>query len=81
MREQAALPPRPHVTIIGVRGQVIDFNIRINMLRYIVHPIEDWNSVNISPLNQKPSKMSEAQGDGLGEWARRFSKDSSLMKS
>jgi hypothetical protein len=81
VREQAALPPRPHVCITGVRGQTIDFNIKLNMLRYIMHPNEKWNFVKVSPLNQKPSKKSEAQGDGLGEWARRFCKDSSMMKS
>lgn len=81
VREQAVLPPRPHVTMIGVRGQVVDFNIKINMLRYIVHPNENWNFIKISPLNQKSSKKSDAHGDGLGEWARRFCKDSSLMKS
>jgi hypothetical protein len=81
VRDQAALPPRPHVCITGVRGQTIDFNIKLNMLRYIMHPTEKWNFVKITPLNQKPSKKSEAQGDGLGEWARRFCKDSSLMKS
>lgn len=81
VREQAALPPRPHVYLTGVRGQTVDFNIKLNMLRYIIHPNEKWNFVKVSPLHQKPSKKSEAQGDGLGEWARRFCKDSSLMKS
>lgn len=81
VREQADLPLRPHVTIIGVRGQTIDFNIKISMLRYIVHPTKNWNFVKISPFNQKPSKKSETLGDGLGEWVRRFCKDSYLMKS
>lgn len=81
VREQAALPPRPHVMVTGVRGQTTDFNIKINMLRYIMNPNEKWNFVKVSPLGQKPSRKSEAQGDGLGEWARRYCKDSSLMKS
>jgi hypothetical protein len=85
IREQAALPPRPHVRIIGTHTEgmrnATDFDVQLNMIRYIVHPSEKWNFVKISPLDTKPSKVQSAESHSLGEWTKRFCKDVALMKT
>jgi hypothetical protein len=82
IREQAALPPRPHVCIKGHHATNIDFDLKINMMRYIIHPEEKWNFVKLSPsTDKKASKASEAGKDSLGEWTKKFCKDNALIKT
>jgi hypothetical protein len=82
IREQASLPPRPHVCIKGHHATNVDFDIKINMMRYIIHPEEKWNFVKLSPsTDKKASKASEAGRDSLGEWTRKFCKDNALIKT
>jgi hypothetical protein len=83
IREQAALPPRPHVCIKGNHATNVDFDIKINMMRYIIHPEDEkWNFIKLSPLPEKKnSKASEAGRDSLAEWTKRFCKDSAIIKT
>jgi hypothetical protein len=85
VREQAALPPRPHIRVRGVHTEnmreVTDCDVKLNMIRYIVHPHEKWNFVKITPLEKKSAKDQEARGHALAEWTKRFCKDTAMMKT
>jgi hypothetical protein len=84
IREQAALPPRPLVRVTGTHTEMgqtkVDFDVRLNMMRYLLHPDEKWNFVKISPPEKKPSKGSKEDNDGLRDWAKRFCKDVAMIK-
>jgi hypothetical protein len=82
IREQAALPPRPHVCIKGQHATNVDFDVKINIMRYIINPEEKWNFIKLSPLpDKKALKASGSSKDNLGEWTKRFCKDNSLIKT
>jgi hypothetical protein len=82
IREQASLPPRPHVCIKGHHASNVDFDIKINMMRYIMHPEEHWNFVKVSALpEKKPSKSNPTGQASLGDWTKRFCKDNAIMKA
>jgi hypothetical protein len=82
IREQASLPPRPHICIKGHHASNVDFDIKINMIRYIMHPEEHWNFVKLSALPEKKlSKSNQAGQDSLGDWTKRFCKDNAIMKT
>jgi hypothetical protein len=84
IREQAALPPKPQVRVTGTHTEMgqtkVDFDVRLNMIRYLLHPQEKWNFIKISPPEKKLSKDSKEENDGLSDWAKKFCKDIAMIK-
>lgn len=88
---QLALPPRPQVRIIGEHveggGKKIDFDLRLNMQRYILSPADAWNYVMIDPIEiTKKTKLPpgisvESSEASIAAWARKFCKDRTDNKS
>ncbi|KAF3898655.1 hypothetical protein GTR04_0039 [Trichophyton interdigitale] len=84
--QQAALPPKPEVRIVGVRDvtgvRKLDFDIRINMLNQIVRPpgpSSSWNYVKIvgNPSGGSPGG---AVGD-IATFADRLCRDPATNKT
>ncbi|KAL1960725.1 hypothetical protein VTO42DRAFT_6555 [Malbranchea cinnamomea] len=82
--EQAALPPKPEIRIMGIRDSVygenkVDFDIRINMLRYILRPpsSQPWNYMKI--VGGVDGR--NGGNGGLGAWAKQFCNDNAAKKT
>jgi hypothetical protein len=94
IQEQAALPPLPYIHILGDDNGGIqrDFDIKINMLPMFLNQIAGsnqnrWNYVKLvadgesAYRGRSDAGVSPAVKGGLDEWAKRFCKESSAMKS
>ncbi|QKX62265.1 uncharacterized protein TRUGW13939_09424 [Talaromyces rugulosus] len=94
VQEQARLPPLPYIHIAGAKRDLQpqrDFDIKINMLSLFLaqenNQSNQWNYVKLvgdeeSAYRGKhnPSTLPTAKG-GLDEWAKRFCKETSTLKS
>jgi hypothetical protein len=94
VQEQARLPPLPYIHILGAKRDLQpqrDFDIKINMLSLFLaqdnNQSNQWNYVKLvgdeeSAYRGKhnPSILPTAKG-GLDEWAKRFCKETSTLKS
>ncbi|KAM5465278.1 hypothetical protein MauCBS54593_006524 [Microsporum audouinii] len=86
MAQQAALPPKPEIRIVGIREnpgiRKLDFDIRINMLSQIVRPpgpSSSWNYVKIVG-----SRSAGSPGGAIGDiatFADRFCRDPATNKT
>ncbi|KAI9690384.1 MAG: hypothetical protein M1822_009346 [Bathelium mastoideum] len=94
LRDQASLPPRLTVRILGRsdEGLTKDFDIRLNMMHYIVRrggPSQQWNYVQVDSnsapgAKQKRSKSASSihsQGDGLKDVVDRFCDEKAMVKT
>ena len=90
---QAALPPRPEIRITGVHNSYgetkTDFDIRVNVMRYLIRKPTDGPLNFIKMVEPKElafrgdaakSTLPHANG-GLNEWAQMFCRDPSPDKS
>lgn len=95
VQEQARLPPLPYIHIQGAKRDLQpqrDFDIKINMLSLFLaaqgtDQSNQWNYVKLvgdeeSAYRGKhnPSTLPTVKG-GLDEWAKRFCKETSTLKS
>lgn len=95
IQEQARLPPLPYIHIVGAKRDLQpqrDFDIKINMLSLFMAQenygqSSQWSYIKLvgdeeSAYRGKhnPSTLPTAKG-GLDEWARRFCKETSTLKS
>lgn len=90
---QAALPPRPEIRITGTHNSYgenkTDFDIRVNVMRYLVRnptdaPLNYIKMVEPKELafrgDSSKGMLPHADG-GLNEWAGMFCRDASTEKS
>ncbi|KAK4126293.1 hypothetical protein N657DRAFT_568791 [Parathielavia appendiculata] len=97
IRQQATVPPKPQIHIIGRRGSSpnsgkVDFSIKLNLLPLLVpeDPRQRMDYLRcVGPGEvafrggSKPSTAPEVEGDGGGvdAWAARFVADSASVKA
>ncbi|KAI9705177.1 MAG: hypothetical protein M1820_005324 [Bogoriella megaspora] len=94
LREQASLPPRPRIRILGTsnEGMTRDFDISLNMMHYILRrsPLEQqWNYVRVEntgtatakPKRSKSSGNTAQEQDGLRNLVERYCEDKALTKT
>uniref|UniRef100_A0A093VE54 Myosin-11 n=1 Tax=Talaromyces marneffei PM1 TaxID=1077442 RepID=A0A093VE54_TALMA len=94
IQEQAALPPLPYIHIMGDDngGMQRDFDIKINMLPMFMNQLAGsnqnrWNYVKLvadgesAYRGKSDAAMSPTVKGGLDEWAKRFCKEGSAVKS
>lgn len=93
IQEQAALPPLPYIHTLGDdNGLQRDFDIKINMLPMFLNQTTGsnqhrWNYVKLvadgesAYRGRSTTSLSPTVKDGLDEWAKRFCKESSAVKS
>ncbi|EED21529.1 conserved hypothetical protein [Talaromyces stipitatus ATCC 10500] len=96
IQEQAALPPLPYIHILGddPTGLQRDFDIKINMLPMFMNQSfagggkqNQWNYVRLvadgelAYRGRSDAAISPAVKGGLDEWAKKFCKESSAVKS
>ncbi|KAK4150940.1 hypothetical protein C8A00DRAFT_17598 [Chaetomidium leptoderma] len=95
VRQQATVPPKPQIHIVGRRGSSphsgrVDFSIRLNLLPLLV-PEDSRQRMDylrcVGPGEvalrggSKPSTQPEVEGDGgLEAWAARFVADNASVK-
>jgi hypothetical protein len=92
IRQQATVPPKLQIHIIGRRGGStgrIDFSIKLNLLPLLVPDQQRMDYLRCVGPDEvafrggsKPSTQPELEGDGgLDEWAARFVADKATVKS
>ncbi|KAI7973604.1 hypothetical protein EIK77_004210 [Talaromyces pinophilus] len=94
IQEQAALPPLPYIHILGDDngGLQRDFDIKINMLPMFLNQTGNgnqnrWNYVKLvadgesAYRGRSDAGISPTVKGGLDEWAKRFCKEGSAVKS
>ncbi|KAH8698495.1 hypothetical protein BGW36DRAFT_317990 [Talaromyces proteolyticus] len=92
VQEQATLPPLPYIHILGEKqedGQRRDFDIKINMLSLFLaqNSQNKWNYVKLVGDQELAYRGKDGQSTipdikgGLDEWATRFCKETSTLKS
>ncbi|KAF2840366.1 hypothetical protein M501DRAFT_1015422 [Patellaria atrata CBS 101060] len=82
IKEQAALPPKPLIRIRGSHTdfgakQVVDFDLRLNMIRYFIPARENWNYIKL----KTQAKTGKSSGEQLADWCKRYCKDNNTIKS
>lgn len=92
LREQAALPPKPHVRICGKNPSsgAVDFDLRLNMMACFVGGQADAGRLNYVKVvddgerayrgGASEATKPTAKG-GLREWTQRFCADSVRLKT
>ena len=91
LHEQAALPPRPQIHIQGSHdeygSQKTDFDVRLNMIRYIIPESNKWHYLKFVGDHQMAFRGGAAKSttpptkNGVAEWTHRFCRESSALKT
>jgi len=88
LAEQIAIPPIPEIRIRGTHrgwsGDEVDFDIRLNMMRYFLPKDGSTNPsyTKLISAGRKKSRLVDAplDTDGVEQWAKEFCKSSSQDK-
>jgi len=88
LAEQIAIPPIPEIRIRGTHrgwsGDEVDFDIRLNLMRYFLPRDGSTNSsyTKLVSAGRKKSRLVDSPVDGVRveQWAKEFCKDSSQDK-
>ena len=96
LRDQATLPPKPHVRILGRSdmAETKDFDIWLNLMHYIVRrggQSQQWNYVQVDNNDGAPStkpkrarsagNVNQREGDGLKDLVERYCDDKAMVKT
>jgi hypothetical protein len=89
IQEQAALPPLPYIHIVGESSGIRDFDIKINMLPLFLGSNQNtrWNYMklvgekDVAHRGKNDPSLVPAVKGGLEEWAKRFCKEKSSLKT
>lgn len=88
LAEQIAIPPIPEIRIRGIHrgwsGDELDFDIRLNLMRYFLSRDGSVNSsyAKLISAGRKKSRLVDSPVDDVGveQWAKEFCGDSSQDK-
>ncbi|KAL2129930.1 hypothetical protein VTI74DRAFT_7094 [Chaetomium olivicolor] len=91
IRQQATIPPKPQIHIVGKRGGRTDFSIKINLMHLLI-PDDSRQRMDylrcVGPGEvayrggTKPAATPELEGEGTVEaWAAKFVADTASVKS
>ncbi|KAJ4300429.1 hypothetical protein N0V88_003104 [Collariella sp. IMI 366227] len=91
IRQQATIPPKPQIHIVGKRGGRLDFSIKINLMHLLVpedarQRMDYLRCVGPGEVafrgGSKPAVTPELEGEGTVEaWAAKFVADNASVRS
>lgn len=89
VQEQAGLPPLPYIHIVGEGNGIREFDIKINMLPLFLGSNQNtqWNymklvaETDVAYRGKNDLSLFPAVNGGLEEWAKRFCKENSSLKT